>query len=85
MTVDISTRGQRYGSLVTAYSIQNGRDVACRCICSRLIHVAVADLVAGVVTSCGCMPSSSEYLQRHAELKALQLRETIFNSARRQA
>ncbi len=81
MPVDLTYAGRRFGNLVVAYSIQNGRDVACRCCCSKLIHVAAADLLNGIVTSCGCMPASQEYHEQRVELRAQLRREIIFASA----
>jgi hypothetical protein len=81
VTVDLTHAGRRYGYLTVAYSLRNGRDVACRCVCSKLVHVAVADLTADLITSCGCQPESNQYHQRQAELRAQQQREITFNIA----
>ena len=81
MTVDLTHAGRRYGYLTVAYSLRNGRDVACRCVCSKLVHVAVADLVAGTVTSCGCQPASLQYHKHQTQLRAQQRREITFNIA----
>ncbi len=85
MTVDISTRGRRYGHLIVAYTDISGRKVTCYCVCSRQVKVAAADLVAGVVTSCGCRPASQEYHERRVELRAQLQREIIFASALRRS
>jgi hypothetical protein len=82
VAVDVSIAGRRYGHLVVAYSKNRGRDVACRCVCFRLIHVAAADLKAGIIDSCGCQPASPAFRARHAELCAQQKREITFSIAR---
>jgi len=81
MTVDISNRGQRYGYLTVAYTNLSGHKVTCYCVCSKQVSVAVDDLTAGIVTSCGCMPASQKYHNRRAELRAQLQREIIFASA----
>ena len=81
MAVDISTRGRRYRHLVVAYTDVSGRKVTCYCVCSRQVNVDAADLVAGVVTSCGCQPASFQYHERQAELRAQRQREITFNIA----
>jgi hypothetical protein len=82
MAVDLTHTGKKFGHLVVAYSVQERpRDIACRCCCGKLVHVAVADLVSGTVTSCGCMPASQEYHERRVELRAQQRREITFNIA----
>lgn len=81
MTVDIRNAGRRFGYLTVAYSIQGGRDVACRCCCNKLVHIAVADLAAGLITSCGCQPASPQFHERRVELRAQQQREITFSIA----
>jgi hypothetical protein len=80
----INTRiaGQQFGSLMAAYSADNGRRVVCYCVCDRQVQAAPADLKAGVVTSCGCQPASPQFWIRHAELRAQQRREITFSIAR---
>ena len=81
MTVDLTYAGRKYGFLTVAYSTQLGLNVACRCTCSKLVHVARADLIAGIVTSCGCQPAPAAFHTHHAELKAQQAREILFRVA----
>jgi hypothetical protein len=75
--------GRHYGDLVTAYSDQFGKRIACRCRCTRLVFVNIDDLESGAVTSCGCsLPSLIHRIQLR-EL-AIQMRRVInFNLARR--
>jgi hypothetical protein len=82
MSVDISAAGKRYGHLVVAYSKGRGRDVACRCVCSKLVHVAAADLVGGAIDSCGCMPLPSVRWRQLDALRNQQKREIQFSIAR---
>jgi hypothetical protein len=81
MTVDLTHTGRKFGHLTVAYSLRNGRDIAVRCICSRLFHAAAADLIAGTITSCGCQPASPQYHERQAELRQQVQREILFNVA----
>jgi len=80
--VDTRNAGLRFGHLTVAYSVRNGRNIACRCVCSKLVHVALEDLAAGLVTSCGCQPASPEFWEQYTALRALQRREISFNTAR---
>ena len=63
--IDIDVAGRTFGFLCTEY--RRGRDVACRCICSRLVRVAAHALADGLITSCGCQPSSPAH---RAEIRA---------------
>jgi hypothetical protein len=85
MTVDTSIAGRRFGNLLTEYGDLTGRRIGCRCCCERLIFVAVEDLVAGTVTSCGCRPPSNAYHRHYSEIRAQRLREFNFNVARARA
>jgi hypothetical protein len=81
VAVDTRSAGRRYGHLTVAWTIDRGRGAACRCICTKLIHVAAADLVSGAIDSCGCQPASAEFWRQQAERQALQRREIDFNIA----
>jgi len=65
--------GQRFGRWTVA--AVNGRRAICRCSCRTLRQVAVADLVAGISTSCGCAPTPLQLCQAEREAKAARLRE----------
>jgi len=78
--IDTSAAGQKFGFLTVAYS-KGSHDIACRCVCTKLVHVAAADLISGVVTSCGCQPASPQYHEQQAGLRAQLRREITFASA----
>jgi hypothetical protein len=82
MTTDIDTSisGQRYGHLTAVY--RRGRDVACRCVCERLVHVAAEALAEGLVTSCGCQPAPPIFWKQQNQLRALLKRELDFTIAK---
>jgi hypothetical protein len=80
--IDTTHTGRRFGRLTVAYIKSAGRDIACRCCCGRLVHVAIADLVAGTVTSCGCQPASSQYHEQQRTLRQQMRREILFTITR---
>jgi hypothetical protein len=80
MPVDLAIAGRRYGHLITSYS--RDHDVACRCVCGRLVHVAVEALSDGSVTSCGCRPAPRAYWNQYRELRAQLRREIQFGIAK---
>ena len=80
MPVSLTYAGRRYGQLITYYS--RDRDVTCRCVCGRLVHVADAALADGTVTSCGCRPAPQAYWTQRRELSAQLRRETQFGIAK---
>ena len=57
--VEVDVAGRRFGFLTAEY--RRDRDIACRCCCDRLVHVAAAALADGTVTSCGCQPASPAF------------------------
>jgi hypothetical protein len=81
MPIDLTVQGRRYGHLITYYG--RGHDIACRCVCRKLVHVAVAALVDGTVTSCGCRPAPRAFWTQHRELRAQMRREIQFGIAKR--
>jgi hypothetical protein len=83
MSVDTSNAGRRFGYLVIVYSggRTGPRTIACRCVCGKLMYIAAADLTAGLITSCGCQPSSTQYHERRVRLRAQLRREIVFTSA----
>jgi hypothetical protein len=82
VAVDLSIAGRRFGYLVTAYSDDRGHNVACRCVCGRLIHVAAEALFDGSINSCGCQPAPRAYWNLHRELRAQLRREINFGIAK---
>lgn len=82
MAVDLRIAGKRFGYLVTAYSDDRGHNVACRCVCGRLVHVAAEALTDGSVTSCGCMPAPRAFWTQNRELRAQMRREIQFGIAK---
>jgi hypothetical protein len=80
MPIDLTIHGRRYGHLITYYG--RGHDITCRCVCRKLVHVAVAALLDGTVTSCGCRPSSPAFREQCRDLRAQARRETQFAIAR---
>jgi hypothetical protein len=80
MQVDLTIAGRRYGHLITSYS--RGHDVACRCVCGRLVHVAADSLSDGSVTSCGCQPAPPAYWNQQRKLLAQLRREIDFAIAK---
>jgi hypothetical protein len=83
MQVDLTIAGRRFGHLITSYS--RGHDVACRCVCGRLVHVAADSLSDGSVTSCGCMPAPRAFWNQYRELRAQLKREVEFAIAKQRA
>ena len=47
--VDVDVAGHRFGFLRAEY--RRGHDIACRCVCDKLVHIAAAALADGLVTS----------------------------------
>ena len=83
MAVNISKAGRRHGYLKVAYSTDDcGRHVVCYCVCSRQVHVAAADLISGLVNSCGCQPPTSRYWDQYAQLRNQLKREINFGIAK---
>jgi hypothetical protein len=80
VSIDLTNRSRRCGFLVVAYG--RGHDIACRCICGRLVHVAAEALDDGTVTSCGCQPASRAFWVQHRGLRAQLHREIQFEIAR---
>src|SRR5260370_6609947 len=76
MSIDPRIEGRRFASLTTAYADFTGRRIACRCVCSRLVFVAAADLVSGTVTSCGCQPAPTAYHEQLAEFACFSRKES---------
>jgi hypothetical protein len=80
MSLDLTTAGRRYGHLKVAYG--RGHDIACRCACSRLVHIAAEALTNGTVTSCGCQPAPRAFWIQQRELQAQARREIQFAIAK---
>jgi hypothetical protein len=80
MSVDLTIAGRRFGYLVVEY--RRGHDVACRCFCGRLVHIAAEALTNGTVTSCGCQPAPQAFWIQYRELQAQLRREIQFQTAR---
>jgi hypothetical protein len=80
LSLDLTKAGRRYGHLKVAYG--RGHDIACRCTCSRLVHIAAEALTNGTVTSCGCQPASPAFWIQQDELQAQRRREVQFQIAR---
>jgi hypothetical protein len=80
MSVDLTIAGRRFGYLVVAYGRRH--DIACRCICGRLVHIAAEALTNGTVTSCGCQPAPRAFWNQYRELHAQSRREIQFAIAR---
>lgn len=82
MTIISTARaGLRFGDLTVSYT-KGSHDIACRCCCGRLVHVARAELIAGTVTSCGCRPLPRQFYEQRAVLYAQHAREILFNTAK---
>jgi hypothetical protein len=77
---DLTIAGRRFGHLEVSYSRR--RNIACRCKCSRLVHVAAQSLTNGTATSCGCQPAPRAFWIQHRELQAQRRREIEFAIAR---
>jgi hypothetical protein len=75
--VDTRNAGLRFGHLTVAYSIRNGCDIA---VCSKLVHVSFADLVADHIMRLSAGPP--EFLEQHIEMRAQLRREINFSIAR---
>jgi hypothetical protein len=80
MPIDLKSAGLRYGNLTVAYSRHH--DFACRCVCGRLVHVAIAALEDGTVTSCGCRPAPRAFWKQCRALRAQARLEIQFTIAR---
>lgn len=81
MTIISTARaGIQFGDLTIAYT-KGAHDIACRCCCGRLVHVARASLIDSTVTSCGCRPRSRQFHTQQAELHARVRCEVTFSSA----
>jgi hypothetical protein len=80
MSVDLTNTGRRFGHLVVAHGRRH--DIACRCICGRLVHIAAEALINGTVTSCGCQPAPRAFWIQYRELQAQSRREIQFAIAR---
>jgi hypothetical protein len=80
MSFDLTTAGRRHGHLEVAYG--RGQNIACRCTCSRLVHIAAEALRNGTVTSCGCQPAPRAFWTQQQELRALARREIQFAIAK---
>lgn len=78
--IDTDVAGRRFGFLIAEY--RRGRDVAARCICGRLVHVAAEALADGTVTSCGCKPASPAFHAQMRDLIAQRRREITFSVGR---
>jgi hypothetical protein len=82
LSIDLTIAGRRFGYLVVAYGRRH--NIACRCRCSRLVHVAAEALANGTVTSCGCQPAPRAFWSQYRELHAQRRREIQFATARSQ-
>jgi hypothetical protein len=82
MAIDVTMAGSHFGSLVTAYGDDRGHNIACRCMCGRLVHVAAEALADGTVTSCGCRPAPPAFWNQYRELRAQLRREIQFGIAK---
>jgi hypothetical protein len=82
MSVDLTIAGRRFGYLVVAYGRRH--DIACRCVCRRLVHITAEALIDGLVTSCGCQPAPRAFWIQHRELRAQSRREIQFAIAKGQ-
>jgi hypothetical protein len=80
MSIDLTITGRRFGYLVAEYSRRH--DIACRCICDRLVHIAAEALTNGTVTSCGCQPAPRAFWIQYHELRAQLYREIQFGIAK---
>ena len=81
--VAMDVAGRTFGFLTTEY--RRDRDIACRCVCDKLVHVAAEALADGTVTSCGCQPASPAFHNQMRALVAQHRREVTFSIARRRA
>jgi hypothetical protein len=79
-SIDLTIAGRRFGCLEVAYGRRH--NIACRCRCSRLVHVAAEALANGTVTSCGCQPAPRAFWIQYRELQAQRRREIEFSIAR---
>lgn len=79
MAIDLTIADKRFGHLTTAYGRGSGNDIACRCVCGRLVHVAAESLADGTVTSCGCEPAPTAFWDQYTELRNQQKREIDFS------
>jgi hypothetical protein len=80
VSVDLTIKGWRFGYVVAEY--RRGHDIACRCICGRLVHIAAEALINRTVTSCGCQPAPRAFWIQKRELHAQARREIQFAIAR---
>jgi hypothetical protein len=80
LPIDLTIAGRRFGCLEVAYGRRH--NIACRCRCSRLVHVAAEALANGTVTSCGCQPAPQAFWIQYRELQAQRRREIEFSIAR---
>jgi hypothetical protein len=80
LSYDLTMVGWRFGHLEVSYGRRH--NIACRCRCSRLVHVAADALADGTVTSCGCQPAPRAFWIQHRELQAQRRREIEFAIAR---
>ena len=80
--IDTTIAGTRYGDLTATYTKDRGRDVACRCLCGRLVHVAAAALADGTITSCGCRSPSPAFWKTQKAMRAQLVREINFAIAK---
>jgi hypothetical protein len=79
-SIDLTFAGRRFGYLDVAYGRRH--DIACRCRCSRLVHVAAEALASGTVTSCGCQPAPRAFWIQYHELQEQRRREIEFSIAK---
>ena len=82
MTIRIDIKGRKFGFLTAAYrDDQRPHRISCRCVCGRLVHVAIEDLAGGMINSCGCQPATAAFRTRQAELRRQMAREILFSAA----
>jgi hypothetical protein len=82
MAIISDIRGRVFGHLVTEFrDTARPHRVMCRCSCERLVSVAVDDLGAGLIDSCGCAPPSAAVRAQQAELRQEIARKAMFQAA----
>jgi hypothetical protein len=80
--ISTDIEGRKFGFLTAAYRDgQRPHRISCRCVCGRLVHVALEDLRDDVVNSCGCQPVTAAFQARQTELRRQLAREILFSTA----
>jgi len=81
-TISTDIEGRKFGFLTAVYrDSQRPRRISCRCVCGRLVHIAVEDLADGVIDSCGCQPVTAAFQARQTDLRRQMAREILFSTA----